>query len=98
MAPPKYQPFRFIWDRFNWHAFLLKKERLYDRIYAVVAIGLIGTTIYQGVSAFQHWNATLQHTYQHYVKKEKVRQELAELVRLARESGALPPSDVNSAT
>ncbi|KFH15975.1 hypothetical protein TGMAS_248660B, partial [Toxoplasma gondii MAS] len=45
------------------------------------------------VSTFQNWNTTLQRLYEHYVKKEKARKDLAELIRMARENGVLPPGD-----
>ncbi|CBZ56054.1 conserved hypothetical protein [Neospora caninum Liverpool] len=93
MAPHKYQPFKFIWDKYNWHAFFLRKERWYDKIYTVGVVTLVGVTIYQGVSTFQNWNTTLQRLYLHYVKKEKARKDLAELIRMARENGVLPPGD-----
>lgn len=48
MAGPRYRPFQFLWSRFSWSGFLIRKERLYDRIYAAVAATMIAFTVIQG--------------------------------------------------
>ncbi len=40
------------------------------------------------------WNDAVQRMWLHYVKKERERAELMEVIREAREGGKLPPSDI----
>jgi hypothetical protein len=41
------------------------------------------------------WNDAVQRMWLHYVKKERERAELMDIIRDAREMGKLPPSDVD---
>ncbi|KAL8272455.1 hypothetical protein Esti_003578 [Eimeria stiedai] len=90
MAGPRYKPFQFIWDRFSYSAFHIRRERLYDRLYAVVAATMVAFTVFQGANVLFIWQEAVQHNYRHYLLKEKTRKELAEMIRVAREEGKLP--------
>ncbi|CDJ52636.1 hypothetical protein, conserved [Eimeria brunetti] len=101
MAGPRYKPFQFIWKRFSYSAFHIRRERLYDRIYAVAAAAMIGFTVFQGANMIYIWQDAVHHNYRHYLLKEKTRKELAEMIRAAREEGKLPsphPSSSNSSS
>lgn len=41
------------------------------------------------------WNDAVQRMWLHYVKKERERAELMEIIQESRELGKLPPSDVD---
>ena len=53
----------------------------------------VGSIIYVGSMCVIVWNDAVQRMWLHYVKKERERAELMDLIRDARESGQLPPSD-----
>ncbi|OEH76179.1 hypothetical protein cyc_09020 [Cyclospora cayetanensis] len=92
MVGSRYKPFQFIWNRFSYSAFHIRRERLYDRLYAVVAATMIAFTVFQGANIVYIWQDAVHHNYRHYLLKEKTRKELAEMIRVAREEGRLPPA------
>ncbi|KAF4694417.1 hypothetical protein FOZ62_008176, partial [Perkinsus olseni] len=47
-------------------------------------------------SVASSWNESVHRAWLHYVKKERERAELMELIRDARDAGILPPSDVEN--
>ncbi|CDJ61931.1 hypothetical protein, conserved [Eimeria maxima] len=98
MAGPRYKPFQFIWNRFSYNAFHIRRQRLYDRLYAVVAAAMIGFTVFQGANIIYIWQDAVHHNYRHYLLKEKTRKELAEMIRAAREEGILPSSPSSSSS
>ena len=52
-----------------------------------------GLGIYMTTELFYMWQANLNRLWQHYVRKERERQELMELVRLAQERGEIDPPE-----
>eukprot|EP00438_Fugacium_kawagutii_P017783 Skav205866 [mRNA] locus=scaffold766:169080:172319:+ [translate_table: standard] len=87
-AKPKSIPW---YKKFNWYSFALYRYKVYDAIWRVSAVATIGACIYLSVMVVQTWNASVHRTWQHYARKEKERAELMNLIREARERGALPP-------
>ena len=55
----------------------------------------VGSIIYVGSMCVIVWNDAVQRMWLHYVKKERERAELMELIRDARDMGKLPSSDVD---
>eukprot|EP00920_Eleutheroschizon_duboscqi_P017511 GHVT01041805.1.p1 GENE.GHVT01041805.1~~GHVT01041805.1.p1 ORF type:complete len:101 (+),score=7.09 GHVT01041805.1:477-779(+) len=86
----RYNPFGAVWQRVNWYAFYLRKERFYDVCHKATAVALLGTAGYLGVTAVYAWHNAVHQNWLHYVKKERTRKELMDLVRDAREKDLIP--------
>ena len=79
---------------FNWRSFYLQRQKVYNVLWrSTVTVG-IGAIIYVSSMCVIVWNDAVQRMWLHYVKKERERAELMELVREARDLGKVPPSDV----
>mmetsp|Transcript_7266 Transcript_7266/g.14232 ORF Transcript_7266/g.14232 Transcript_7266/m.14232 type:complete len:103 (+) Transcript_7266:213-521(+) len=83
-----------IWKYVNWWTFLYYKESFYNVCFLATKTVLYGMMGYLAVSFVYVWNDSLHRTWSHFVRKEKERAELMELIRKAREEGILPPSKV----
>lgn len=79
---------------FNWRSFYIQRQKVYNVVWRTFVTLGIGSIIYVGSLCVVTWNAGVQRMWLHYVKKERERAELMELIREAREVGSLPPSDV----
>ncbi|ANQ10516.1 Ribosomal protein [Plasmodium coatneyi] len=89
----KFEFFRFF--KLNYYAFYVKKEKLYTFLHTTTAYSLVGVTIYLGYSFFHMWNDAVHYSYKHYMRKEKQRKELYDKIRIARENGLIPKSQVD---
>ena len=80
---------------FNWRSFYIQRQKVYNVVWrSFVTVG-IGSIIYVGSMCVIVWNDAVQRMWLHYVKKERERAELMDIIRDAREMGKLPPSDVD---
>mmetsp|Transcript_42870 Transcript_42870/g.93521 ORF Transcript_42870/g.93521 Transcript_42870/m.93521 type:complete len:91 (+) Transcript_42870:41-313(+) len=80
--------------RFSWQNFYVRKGKVYDVFYSIAATMCIGTTIYLGTNIILVWNDSVHRTWLHYVRKERERADLIQLIREAREAGNLGPSTI----
>lgn len=91
---PRYKPLKFLWKRFNWYSFYLRKEKAYTAAHKIATCSIVGFSAYLGVSIVFLWSESLQASWLHYVKKEQERKRFLDLIRAAREEGKLPPSAI----
>eukprot|EP00922_Rhytidocystis_sp_ex-Travisia-forbesii_P065530 GHVS01097369.1.p1 GENE.GHVS01097369.1~~GHVS01097369.1.p1 ORF type:complete len:100 (-),score=5.02 GHVS01097369.1:326-625(-) len=90
----RFQPFRFLWRRYNWHSFFLRKEKFYTAIHKVSAYSLIGLACYLVASVVMLCGDAVHASWLHYVKKEQERKRLVDIIRKAREDGLIGASKV----
>ena len=80
---------------FNWRSFFIQRQKVYNVVWrSFVTVG-IGSIIYVSSMCVIVWNDAVQRMWLHYVKKERERAELMDLIRESRDMGKLPPSDID---
>ena len=77
--------------RINWYSFWVQRQKCYDVVNKVVVTSLWGLIGYLTVNGFLMWSEGMNRVWLQYVKKERERAELIELIREAREDCKLPP-------
>ncbi|VWU48894.1 cytochrome c oxidase assembly protein COX14, putative [Hepatocystis sp. ex Piliocolobus tephrosceles] len=90
----KFEFFRFF--KLNYYSFYVKKEKLYTFIHRTAAYSLVALTLYLSYSFFFMWNEAVQYSYKHYIRKEKQRKMLYDKIKVARDNGLIPRSEINS--
>lgn len=80
-------------NRINWYAFWIQRQKCYDVLNRVVTTSMWGLIGYLVVNGALMWSEGMNRLWLQYVKKERERAELMEKIREAREDGRLPPSD-----
>ncbi|KAF4689833.1 Malignant T-cell-amplified sequence 1 [Perkinsus olseni] len=74
----------------NWAAFYIRRQYFWNFCWRVTVTGLFGVIFYMVGSVASSWNESVHRAWLHYVKKERERAELMELIRDARDAGILP--------
>jgi len=75
----------------NWYSFWVQRQKCYDVVNRVVVTGMWGLIGYLAVNGVMVWSEGMNRIWLQYVKKERERAELFELIREARQDGRLPP-------
>ena len=78
--------------RINWYSFWIQRQKVYDVVNRTVSISMWCIIGYIAVNGALMWSEGMNRMWLQYVKKERERQQLMEIVREAREDGRLPPS------
>ena len=76
--------------RINWYSFWIQRQKCYDVINRFVTTGMWALIGYMVVNGGLMWSEGMNRLWLQYVKKERERAELMELIREAREEGRLP--------
>ncbi|CEM32169.1 unnamed protein product [Vitrella brassicaformis CCMP3155] len=79
----------------SWYQFYYFKEGIYDIMTAAAAALMYLLIGYMGVSCVWTWNDAVHRTWKHYVRKEKERKALMDIIARAREDGLVPESIVH---
>ena len=76
--------------RINWYAFGIQRQKVYDVANRVVTISMWSVIGYICINGVLMWSEGMNRMWLQYVKKERERQQLMEIIREAREEGRLP--------
>jgi hypothetical protein len=81
-----------IFRSVNWYAFWIQRQKVYDVINRAVTISMWTAIGYVCVNGVMMWSEGMNRMWLQYVKKERERMQLMEIIREAREDGRLPLS------
>jgi hypothetical protein len=78
--------------RINWYSFWIQRQKVYDVLNRTVTISMWCVIGYIAVNGALMWSEGMNRMWLQYVKKERERQQLMEIIREAREEEKLPAS------
>ncbi len=82
-----------LFSGLNWYAFWIQRQKVYDVVNRTVTICMWTAIGYVFVNGVLMWSEGMNRMWLQYVKKERERMQLMEIIREARDEGRLPLSN-----